>query len=191
MECLTGWTQSVKVVVCDWKPSACDIVQIFRGDQSDPIFLKSISDRYKYDIIIDDGSHVPSHQLVSLQHMFSALNPGGLYVIEDLETSYWNAPGASLYGYDISAGIGASPKVNAIEKMKQFIDVLMRFHMAHSSLHFFPDDDKFFSITFGQGLALIRRSTESELQQPPNVPVAPVIHQGIDEWATNAAKTNP
>ena len=43
----------------------------------------------RYDIIIDDGSHIPGHQLTSLACLLPALNPGGLYVIEGLETSYW------------------------------------------------------------------------------------------------------
>jgi hypothetical protein len=186
-------TQNVdqKKVVCDWNPAACKNVAIFNGDQSDPVFLKTITDKYKYDIIVDDGSHFPPHQIISLQHLFSSINPGGLYVLEDIETSYWNEPGANLYGYSISAGIGASPKVNAIEKLKQFIDVMMRFHMAHPGLHIFPDDDKFFSITFGQGIAIIRKSTDSEMQHPPSVPVAPVIHSGVDEWAAMAMATNP
>lgn len=180
-----------KKVVCDWNPAACDKVKIFSGDQSDPKFLKSISDEHKYDIIIDDASHFPRHQIISLRYLFSVLNPGGLYIIEDLETSYWNEPGASLYGYSISAGIGASPEVNAIEKLKQFVDVLMRFHMAHPNLQVLPEDEKMFSITFGQGLAIIRKSTESDLQHVPNVPQAPVIHAGIDSWSSEAKKSNP
>jgi hypothetical protein len=180
-----------KQVVCDWNPAACDKVKIFNGDQSDPKFLKTITDEYKYDIIIDDGSHFPPHQITSLKYLFSVLNPGGLYILEDLETSYWNAPGANLYGYSISAGIGASPRVNAVEKLKQFVDVLMRFHMAHPNLQILSEDEKMFSLTFGQGLAIIRKSTDEDLQHVPNVPEAPVIHSGIDNWASECKKSNP
>jgi hypothetical protein len=42
----------------------------------------------KFDIIIDDGSHQTLHQKKSLGHMFSYLNSGGIYVCEDLHTSY-------------------------------------------------------------------------------------------------------
>jgi hypothetical protein len=186
-------TQNVdqKRVVCDWKPAACDKVSIFVGDQSDPAFLKTITDKHKYDIIIDDGSHFPPHQIISLKHLFPALNPGGLYVIEDLETSYWNAPGANLYGYSISAGIATSPKASAVEKLKQFIDVMMRFHMSRPGLHIFPDDDKIFSVTFGQGIAIIRKSTDAETLHTPNVPDAPVLGEGLDEWAARARETTP
>ena len=41
-----------------------------------------------YDIIIDDGGHYMEHQQVSLATLFPALRPGGLYIIEDLHTSF-------------------------------------------------------------------------------------------------------
>jgi len=41
------------------------------------------------DVIIDDGSHVASHQLLTLEVLWPSLKPGGYYVVEDLykETS--------------------------------------------------------------------------------------------------------
>lgn len=185
-----GVPTNQKKAVCDFSPLACDKVEIFSGDQSNPAFLKTITDRYTYDIIVDDGSHVPQHQIISFKYLFPVLKPGGLYILEDLETSYWNVPGTSLYGYPISAGgIGTSAAVSAIEKLKQFIDVMMRFHMAHSSLQIMQEDDKFFSITFGQGLAIIRKASTAEMQHLPAIPEAPVIHSGIDEWATAAKES--
>jgi len=43
------------------------------------------------DIIIDDGSHKSSHIIHSFSRYFKYLRPGGLYIIEDLHTSYWDA----------------------------------------------------------------------------------------------------
>lgn len=181
-----------KKITCDWNPSVCDKITIFNGDQSNSDFLKSIYENHKYDIILDDGSHIPSHQLISLKYLFQALNPGGLYVIEDVESSYWNMPGSSCYGYPVpNAGVGASPQFSAVEKLKQIVDVLSRFHMAHPSLHIWPDDDKFFSITFGQGVVIIRRSTEAQLKHLPDIPGAQTVINLIDEWASKAAATNP
>lgn len=37
-----------------------------------------------FDIIIDDGSHLPDHQQISLSYFFRKLKSGGLYFIEDL-----------------------------------------------------------------------------------------------------------
>lgn len=42
----------------------------------------------KPSIIIDDGSHIWSHQLKSLFYLFRVLPPGGIFIIEDLETSF-------------------------------------------------------------------------------------------------------
>ena len=41
----------------------------------------------KFDIIVDDGGHKVSQQLLSLRYLWRTLAPGGLYVIEDLHTS--------------------------------------------------------------------------------------------------------
>lgn len=38
----------------------------------------------EFDFIIDDGSHRPDHQQISLGNLFGKLRPGGLYFIEDL-----------------------------------------------------------------------------------------------------------
>jgi len=62
---------------------------IFEGDQSDYKFLETLVNKYKnFDIIIDDGSHQAKHIISSFNFLFPYLNKGGLYVIEDLQTSY-------------------------------------------------------------------------------------------------------
>jgi predicted O-methyltransferase YrrM len=40
-----------------------------------------------FDIIIDDGSHEPMHQLATLNLYHSRLNKGGLMIIEDVSTA--------------------------------------------------------------------------------------------------------
>ena len=63
--------------------------EIAMGDQSDHTFLQSIIDKYKhFDIIIDDGSHQSKHIIKSFNYLFPILNNNGLYIIEDLQTSY-------------------------------------------------------------------------------------------------------
>lgn len=60
------------------------------GSQDDPEFLRSvISEMGGVDIILDDGSHVASHQRASFEILFPLLNEDGLYIIEDLHTAYW------------------------------------------------------------------------------------------------------
>lgn len=52
---------------------------------------KGLLDLYKnefFDIIIDDGSHMTSHQFKSLEYLWSKLKYSGYYIIEDLHTSF-------------------------------------------------------------------------------------------------------
>src|SRR5690606_41306911 len=41
------------------------------------------------DLIIDDGSHINEHVIESFNFLFPRLKSGGIYVIEDVQTSYW------------------------------------------------------------------------------------------------------
>ena len=61
-------------------------IKVFIGDQADRNFLSTLG---KFDIIIDDGGHTMDQQKNSFNVLWGHLNPGGIYVIEDLETSYW------------------------------------------------------------------------------------------------------
>lgn len=70
-------------------PDAARIVTL-TGDQSDSAFLRELVARFApFDVVVDDGSHVGSDQRASFEGLFDAVRPGGFYVIEDLETSYW------------------------------------------------------------------------------------------------------
>jgi hypothetical protein len=63
-------------------------IDIFVGDQGNRKDLQSMVNKFgSFDIIIDDGSHMMSHQQISLGFLFNFLKPGGLYIIEDLLTS--------------------------------------------------------------------------------------------------------
>jgi hypothetical protein len=68
--------------------------RLFTGSQADPKVLGAVvgwaSRIGGFDLIIDDGGHDPVHQRQSLEGLFGpALRPGGVYVVEDLLTSYW------------------------------------------------------------------------------------------------------
>ncbi|HBH12708.1 MAG TPA: class I SAM-dependent methyltransferase [Clostridiales bacterium] len=51
----------------------------------------------EFDIIIDDGSHLSGDIVRSFSHYFKRLNVNGVYLIEDLHTSYWDQLGGGLY----------------------------------------------------------------------------------------------
>jgi hypothetical protein len=83
-------------------------IKTFRGSQTDQAFLDLVvSEIGKVDIIIDDGSHMNDHILITFQHLFPRLADGGFYVIEDIQTSYWKEYGGNETGRsDLSTAVG-------------------------------------------------------------------------------------
>ncbi len=72
-------------------------VCVRQGSQDDAAFLRRMSAEHgPFDIVIDDGSHVPAHVVASFQVLFPLLADGGLYVIEDVQTTFWPNFGGSL-----------------------------------------------------------------------------------------------
>ena len=61
-------------------------LDIIIGDQTGEKFLSGLGE---FDIIIDDGSHKMFDQQFTFKAMWNKLRANGIYVIEDLETSYW------------------------------------------------------------------------------------------------------
>lgn len=60
------------------------------GSQDDPRFLRSVVDEMGgLDIVLDDGSHMAKHIRHSFKTLFPMLSDNGIYMIEDLCTSYW------------------------------------------------------------------------------------------------------
>ena len=81
-------------------------IRIIIGNQGDKWFLGQISSgSVKDDIIIDDGSHKVSDQWLSFRYLFKTLRPGGLYVIEDLHTSYWPRFGGGINNSNMMCGL--------------------------------------------------------------------------------------
>lgn len=64
--------------------------KVFAGDQADVNFLSRFLREAggDFDIIIDDGGHTMVQQMTSIDHLWPAVKPGGIYFCEDLETSY-------------------------------------------------------------------------------------------------------
>ena len=72
-------------------------VEIMIGSQDDPEFLRRVADQAGgIDVIVDDGSHVSSHQIRTMEVLFPRLKTDGVYVCEDLHTSYWANFGGGL-----------------------------------------------------------------------------------------------
>ncbi len=65
-------------------------IRILQGSQVDPDFLnKLIQEMGTIDVIIDDGSHINEHVIETFKFLFPKLKDGGIYIVEDTQTSYW------------------------------------------------------------------------------------------------------
>lgn len=69
-------------------------ITVLRGSQDDAGFLRRVvAEHGPFDVIIDDGSHMPHHVFASFDTLFPTLVDGGLYFIEDIQTAFWHAWG--------------------------------------------------------------------------------------------------
>ena len=98
-----------------------------------------------FDIIIDDGGHGYEQQLVSFEVLFHhGLRPGGIYFIEDIETSYWTD--YEQYGNVVRGG---KNHPNApLSMFMQMVHVINREFHNHSDQVLFPLDRLVESISF-------------------------------------------
>ena len=87
-------------------------------DQGDPDQLRNFPDKAgveQLDVVIDDGSHLPHHQQISLSTLFPYVAKGGVYFIEDLLE---NGKG------DVRIGPGASSAtvVNTRRLVREYLE---------------------------------------------------------------------
>lgn len=74
-------------------------VIVLQGSQADGAVLARIAAEHgPFDIVIDDGSHVPEHVTLSFNTLFPAVTDDGFYVIEDVQTAFWPQYGGSPAG---------------------------------------------------------------------------------------------
>jgi cephalosporin hydroxylase len=61
-----------------------------KGDQGSPQFWDQFLKEYpKIDILLDDGGHHMSQQILTLQKVWPHITDGGVFMCEDTHTSYW------------------------------------------------------------------------------------------------------
>ncbi|CAF1255560.1 unnamed protein product [Adineta steineri] len=62
---------------------------MFYGSQDDITVLNNVKSTQGYsDVIVDDGGHTINQQITSFTQLVLKVKSGGIYVIEDLLTSY-------------------------------------------------------------------------------------------------------
>ena len=124
----------------DCKQFETENTKIFIGSQEDRDFLTKVKSQIpQVDILMDDGGHSMNQQIVSFQELYGHIKSDGLYLCEDLHTSYWEVYGG-----------GYKRKGSFVEYSKLLIDELNAWHANSKklkvnnftrttySLHFYP-----------------------------------------------------
>jgi hypothetical protein len=71
-------------------------ISAYQGSQTNvPLLRTIVSDAENLRIVVDDGSHRSDHIRTTFEALFPLLPSGGLYAIEDTQTSYWPRFGGS------------------------------------------------------------------------------------------------
>ena len=95
-----------------------DQVTIFIGDQENRTFLGELAKQIpRIDILIDDGGHTMQQQINTFEVFFPLVDRNGVYLCEDLHTSYWPEYGG-----------GYHEPGTFIEYSKNFIDYIHAWH---------------------------------------------------------------
>lgn len=92
---------------------------VWTVDQHVDAQVRQLADRMTWTVVVDDGSHKPTDQLRSFMRFFPLLKPGGVYIIEDIETSYWARGYGRGFLYDWT-----------MEDESEETDVVLRFQRA-------------------------------------------------------------
>ncbi|HYL80046.1 MAG TPA: class I SAM-dependent methyltransferase [Candidatus Acidoferrum sp.] len=93
-------------------------IQVIIGDQGDRRFLASLVEALpRIDILIDDGGHEMEQQIATFEVLFPHLDGQGVYLCEDVHTSYWRRYGG-----------GYHRRGSFIEYTKNLIDLLHAWH---------------------------------------------------------------
>ena len=65
-------------------------IKVFIGDQEDRGFLRKVAaETGPIDVLIEDGGHTMGQQIAPFEELYPHLTPDGVFLIEDVHTSYW------------------------------------------------------------------------------------------------------
>lgn len=97
------------------------------GNQADRAFLNKLAKEYgPFDVVLDDGSHINSHQIASFEGLWPHMKPRSLYVVEDCHTSYWPGFGGG-YRNEASFIEFAKRKIDAMHSWYTDQDMMFPF----------------------------------------------------------------
>lgn len=129
-------------------------VQVDIGDQADRGFWKNyLKDKPKFDIIIEDGGHYMQQQIVTYEELYHHVSDDGVYLCEDLHTSYWNELGGGLNNPN-----------SFIEYSKKFIDMLHVYHIRDNNIQneYKPFRKITNSVTYYDSVIVLEKTVDEE-----------------------------
>ncbi len=136
-----------------------DRIKFTKGDQANIADLARAVERstMPLKVVIDDGLHASPHQQISFAYLFQKLEPGGLYIIEDLH--YQPAqfePEGSLKTLSLLKAIGSTEKIEGA-----FIsDAEIKYLANHIDTINFYDSMDYNAVDLGaDAIAVIRKRT--------------------------------
>lgn len=139
-------------------------IKIFIGDQEDREFLKSLAEKLpRIDILIDDGGHIMQQQINTFEELFYKMEKNGVYLCEDLHTSYWPEWGG-----------GYKKRKTFIEYSKNFIDYINAWHSKTNSLRVTEFTKSVHSLHYYDSILVIeRRQIEKPFHLKTGTPTIP------------------
>jgi hypothetical protein len=165
-----------------------DRIRIVIGDQSKESDLAELPT--DFDIIIDDGSHIPAHQINTFRHLFRHnMNERGIYVVEDcsgtLQAIKWFAELADLLNYWPAGFPGPDwPKLNRFDQPIPATpeqDYLIRNVLGVSFYRYLVMVDKGRNPEDGEAAYRLRDQPSVNLPPPPPVPPAQPVPPAPDQ----------
>ena len=114
--------RKARIIGVDIDPRCADLgedqIEIIIGDQEDREFLRSLRERVgRVDVVIEDGGHTMTQQINTFEEVWPMVKNGGVFLVEDLHTSYWD-----------NYGGGRKRPGTFIEYAKDLIDQLNAWH---------------------------------------------------------------
>ncbi len=144
-----------RIIGVDFNPLAKrwekDGFEIYIGSQSDPQFWTSFFDSVgMVDVLLDDGGHTNEQQIVTTHQSIPFIKDGGLLIVEDVHTSYFQDFGnPSKYSFISYAKLfidginGRFPGVKVVQNI--FRDAVFSAHFYDSIVAFSIDRRKCFT----------------------------------------------
>jgi len=149
-------------------------IHIFIGDQQDREFLRKVAKSVPgIDILIDDGGHRMLHQINTFEELFPAISQNGVYLCEDVHTSYWRGWG----------GGGYKNRGTFIEYSKNFIDYINAWHSQTPKLKVTDFTRTAKSLHFYDSIVVIEKGTvEKPFQLRTGDQHVALFDQPVSRW---------